>query len=113
MNHAVTVKNVKIGEGNTKIFIPIVGETQDEIVNEAKNIKSLSPDVVEWRVDFYENVESIDYVLETLTKLRKILNNIPILFTFRTIREGGNKAVSDKYYVELNCVAIGSKHRFN
>lgn len=94
----------------TKIFIPIVGRTQDEIISESKNIKNLSPDVVEWRVDFYERAENIGKVLEILTKLRGILNDIPILFTFRSIEEGGNNEIDEEYYVKLNCMVIKSKN---
>lgn len=109
MSDVVTVRNINIGEGNTKIFVPIVGKTQDEIISETESIEKLLPDVVEWRVDFYEEVERMDKVLETLIYIRKNLKDVPILFTFRSIREGGNKKISDEYYIKLNCMAIESK----
>ena len=51
----VIVRNVKIGEGVPKICVPIVGVTKEEIINEAKTFENIPVDVVEWRVDWFEN----------------------------------------------------------
>lgn len=102
MAKIVEVRNVKIGEGIPKICVPIVGKTNNEILVEAKSIKKLDIDLVEWRVDYYENVKDIEKVKEILVELRKELCEIPILFTFRSLKEGGEKAVSVEYYAELN-----------
>ena len=45
--------------------------------------------MVEWRVDWFENVFEFDKVEEVLKELRDALGNIPILMTFRTSKEGG------------------------
>lgn len=102
MAKIVEVRNVKIGEGIPKICVPIVGKTNNEILVEAKSIKKLDIDLVEWRVDYYENVKDIKKVKKILVELRKELCEIPILFTFRSLKEGGEKAVSVEYYEELN-----------
>lgn len=98
----VKVRNVIFGEGRPKICVPIVGITKDEILKQAKSIQSLNIDVVEWRVDWYEGVFEIDRVKEVLEDLRKELNEIPLLFTFRTSKEGGQKAIELNKYVQLN-----------
>lgn len=102
MKKIVTVKDVKLGEGIPKICVPIVGRTKEELVEEIAALKDISLDVVEWRVDFYENVEDIEKVKEVLADLRKLLQNTPLLFTFRSKKEGGEKEVSTSYYAELN-----------
>ena len=98
----VVVRNVKIGEGIPKIIVPIVGVTRDDIVSEAKTFDSIPVDVVEWRVDWYEDVFDTEKVKETAAALREALKDIPILFTFRTSKEGGEKAIEAADYAALN-----------
>lgn len=102
MKKIVTIKDVKIGEGLPKICVPMVGENISQLVEEANFLKDLDLDVVEWRVDFFEDVTSIDKVKEALLAIRAILVDKPLIFTFRSAKEGGDKEVSTAYYVELN-----------
>jgi 3-dehydroquinate dehydratase-1 len=100
------IKNVTIGEGIPKIIIPLVEKTAEGLLEEAQYVKDLQPDVVEWRVDLFEQVENRSAVIEMIARLRRIFSKELILFTFRSHREGGNKEISDSYYVELNQAAI-------
>lgn len=102
MKNIVKVRNVIIGEGIPKICVPIVGKTKEEIFQEVAALKYINLDVIEWRVDYYEKVEYIDAVKELLENLRKLLLDTPILFTFRSAKEGGEKEVSTEYYAKLN-----------
>lgn len=104
----VIVRNVKIGEGIPKICVPIVGKTMEEIINEAKEILALSADLVEWRADWFENVFDFEQVKSVLNSLREILGEKPILFTFRTANEGGERAIEDITYIALNKAAVES-----
>ena len=70
---AVEVRNIKIGEGIPKICVPIVGVTKEDIINEAKTFENIPVDVVEWRVDWFENVFDIEKVKDVLTDLRQVL----------------------------------------
>ena len=104
----VVVRGVKIGQGIPKICVPIVGQTREEIVEAGKTMKSAGADVVEWRVDWYEEVFDYAKVEETAADLRKALGELPLLFTFRTAKEGGEKAIEKDVYVELNQKAARS-----
>ncbi|WP_394237864.1 type I 3-dehydroquinate dehydratase [Niallia oryzisoli] len=104
------IKNVTVGEGIPKIIVPLVGTTEEQIISEAALVKELAPDVVEWRVDLYEYVENTEAVNNLLQKLRSIFTEELILFTFRSHKEGGNKEISDAYYVELNQKAIQTQY---
>ena len=83
----VKVRNVEIGTGIPKICVPIVGVTREEILKAAETIKTTAADVVEWRVDWYEDIFDFDKTED---------------FTFRTSKEGGEKAIETDAYVELN-----------
>ena len=98
----VVVRNVAIGEGIPKICVPIVGKTREEILDAAKKILPIGADVVEWRVDWYEDIFDFEKVEETAKQLREVLGEMPILFTFRTSKEGGEKAIEADAYAELN-----------
>ena len=107
--NTLTIKNVTIGKGTPKIIVPLVGTTEEQILQEAETVKSLKPDIIEWRVDYYEHVEHVEAVSQLASKLRNVLSNTLLLFTFRSFKEGGNKEISDLYYFELLHAAIRSK----
>lgn len=100
--NTVKVKNVEIGAGTPKIIVPIVGQTKEEIINAAKSFESVRLDIVEWRVDWFEGVFDFAQVEDAAKALREVLGDTPILFTFRTSKEGGEKAIEAADYVALN-----------
>lgn len=95
------IRNITIGEGIPKLCVPLVGITHEEIVDSARLLTGIHKDLVEWRVDWYEDVFSVGKVMEILVELREILGGCPILFTFRTKKEGGEKEISMEDYAEL------------
>ena len=104
----IMIRDVAIGEGIPKICVPIVGKTREEIVKAAEEIRTLPVDVVEWRADWYEEIFEADVVLDILQELRRILGEFPLLFTFRTKKEGGEKEIDEKNYRTLNQLAAES-----
>lgn len=100
--NTIIVREIEIGAGAPKIIVPIVGVTKEDILNEAKTFDSIPVDVVEWRVDWFEHVFEFDKVEDVLKELRAVLGNIPLLMTFRTKKEGGEKAIDPNAYAELN-----------
>lgn len=104
----VRVRNVEIGSGKPKIIVPIVGVTKDEIIEEARSFDSIPVDVVEWRADWFEGVDDFEKVKDVLQGLREVLGETPILMTFRTSKEGGERAIEDEAYADLNINAAKS-----
>jgi 3-dehydroquinate dehydratase I len=102
MTKTVTVRNLTIGEGIPKICVPLVGETIAQLEEEAVFLKTIDLDLVEWRVDFFEHVEDIEKVKAVLVAIRSILPDTPLIFTFRSHKEGGNKEITTSFYFELN-----------
>lgn len=98
----VTIKNVTLGSGAPKICVPMVGKTVAELLEEANNLVELDLDIVEWRVDFFEEDEKLAEVKKIGVKIREILKETQILFTFRTKKEGGEREVPSTYYFQLN-----------
>ncbi len=102
----VIVRNMKIGNGIPKICVPIVGDVKKEIYRQAEQIRKTSADLVEWRADWFESVFDASSLKGVLGGLREILGDIPLLFTFRSAREGGERQIDKRDYVSLNLTAI-------
>ena len=81
------------------------GKTKEEILAAARSFEDVALDVVEWRVDWFEGVFDFAQVEDVLKDLREALGNIPLLMTFRTSKEGGEKAIEPTAYAELNIKA--------
>lgn len=97
----VVVRNIEIGSGMPKVCVPIVEKTREDILSTAKAICSTEADLVEWRADWYEDVSAFSEVIKTADMLRSILGETPLLFTFRSAREGGEKELSLESYATL------------
>lgn len=102
----IQIKGMRLGEGNTKICIPLVSSQLEQLKQEAKKAAQATPDLVEWRVDFFDQVDEIQAVERTLECIVNILDPIPLLFTFRTKSEGGQREITEDYYQQLNQMAI-------
>lgn len=98
------MKKNLIGEGKQPLICtPLVGKTEEEIGNELKKILAKKPDIIEWRVDFFENIHDSAKTVALANHLKKVIGDIPMIFTIRSIREGGQPiSLSDKEAIELN-----------
>jgi len=102
MTQAVTVKNITFQEGETLICVPLIGKTLAELQNNARALATAGADIIEWRVDHFTQVRETEQVLLALGEIRQLLKEIPLLFTFRSKKEGGETEISDAAYFELN-----------
>jgi len=97
----VQVRNVVLGSGAPKICVPLVGATKEDLLKEVTHLTNLDFDLIEWRVDFFNEVADNDKVEEMMHILRQELGDIPVLFTFRSKREGGEKDFAEDLYFAL------------
>lgn len=106
------IKNVKIGDGQPKMCVPITGKTTEEIAEQANRAKQSIAEIVEWRADLFSESQEIDDMMETLEMIAGILPEKILLFTFRSVEEGGNWPVSLKMYHDL-CLAAASTQKID
>ena len=52
----VKVRKTVIGEGRPKICVPILGKNKEELLSEVDELKQLDVDVVEWRMDWFDDI---------------------------------------------------------
>lgn len=93
----IQVKNLIFGKGKPKVCIPLVSKTKDEIIEEIHNISQFPFDVVEWRIDYFEQ---LDQMIETLSTIHTLLQDKVILVTYRTKEEGGNASIAPASYAK-------------
>lgn len=109
MMREVCVRGCCIGVGMPKICVPIVARNMREIFSQARATNNKTFDLVEWRADWFETFDEPDTVCRAARVLRGILGDKPILFTFRTKKEGGMADIDTNYYMELNHI-VASQH---
>lgn len=103
----VKVRNLLLGQGRPKICVPIVGKTREEIIQSAEEIRSLPADLIEWRADWFEELEDENAQASVLEELRQSLGEEKaILFTIRTLKEGGQSRISLDQYQKLTIQAV-------
>lgn len=101
MKKEITIKGLTIGKGIPKICVPIVNKKTKDILIAAKEAEESKADLVEWRADFWEELEEEQALENLLTDLQQILKTKPLLFTIRTKAEGGEFQGTVETYEEL------------
>ncbi len=108
----IKVGNIKIGVGKPKICVPITAVTLKQAVEQAEymagDLRS-DVDLAEFRIDYLKDAKKPEFLSEALKEVKKALNDIPLLCTFRTLKEGGEMMVSDYEYEEILFECIQSK----
>lgn len=94
----VTVRGVTLGDGNTRVIVPLTAATPDALLAEAATVAAAGPDLVEWRID---PLLAAGHDLTVAVALRAALGKLPLLVTLRTAAEGGQFEVTDPDYLDL------------
>lgn len=102
------IGNMRLGEGLPKICIPVMGTTTEELIAEAQQAMQQPCQLIEWRADFMIQENAGLSIQEVCGVLRKNLAylrlelNVPLLFTIRTAKEGGQADISADDYFDVN-----------
>ncbi|HBB1288514.1 TPA: type I 3-dehydroquinate dehydratase, partial [Escherichia coli] len=104
----VTVKDLVIGTGAPKIIVSLMAKDIASVKSEALAYREADFDILEWRVDHYADLSNVESVMAAAKILRETMPEKPLLFTFRSAKEGGEQAISTEAYIALNRAAIDS-----
>jgi 3-dehydroquinate dehydratase-1 len=84
------------------VCAPLVARNRDALLGEAAAVVAKRPDLIEWRIDFFDAIADAHGVVETAAQLRQSTRGIPILFTRRSAREGGERiGIDEAQVIEL------------
>ena len=103
------IKGKKFGQGKPIICVSVMESKKEGILSEISRLVDLGAEMIEWRVDSFEDVRNIDAVREVLTELKEVVTNTVFLFTFRSIKQGGFFEVKDEILYQLRRIAAESK----
>jgi 3-dehydroquinate dehydratase-1 len=59
-------------------------------------VTAKKPDLIEWRVDFFEGIGDLERVVALGKSIQELAAGIPVIFTRRSIREGGTPITLDE-----------------
>ena len=86
----MALKGKPISDGKTPLICaPLVARIHDDLIAETRRVAAKRPDILEWRVDFFGAIASLGDVVRAAAAVRHAASGIPILFTCRSVREGG------------------------
>ena len=105
----INIKNKVIGAGKPLICVSVMDTKKDDIVAEVKRLVDIQTEMVEWRVDAFENAESPNAVREVLGELAPLVKNTILVFTFRSKEQGGMRSLDREQVHDLHEVAAESK----
>jgi 3-dehydroquinate dehydratase-1 len=85
----IDVRGRKLGGETPLICTPLVGKTRERVLAETTSVLAKRPDVIEWRIDFFEGISDTPASLEVAREIRRMAGDTPIILTRRSTREGG------------------------
>lgn len=97
----VNIKGKELGKGRPLVCVPIVEKEKEAILKAAEALTKQPADMIEWRMDWYQNSASIEEICEIIQKLSEILTDRILLCTFRSKAQGGEKEITRETYTEL------------
>lgn len=103
------IRNLEINKGKPAVCVPVIEKTAEDIISHIKEIAG-EADMIEWRMDFFEDILSKKKLNEMFPLIREAAGDTPLIFTLRTDHEGGNFPMESGKYVEIltDCAASGS-----
>ena len=92
---SIKVKDVIIGAGKPKVCAPIVEQSDDAIIAKLKELDQLDIDLIELRIDFYNNVTDCQQAYELFKNIKQLNISKPIILTYRSAGEGGQRPLHE------------------
>ena len=89
------------------ICVPIVGQTVEDILSQVKKAVKAKVDLIELRPDMWmkcSNISEDEYIPTIVTFVEEVQSKVadmPVLFTWRTIGEGGETPLYSDNYIKL------------
>ena len=108
MENLLCIKGKIIGKGKPLVCVPVMEYSKEEILRETRRLEEAHTEMIEWRVDAFENVESPNAIREILNEMKHIIKESILVYTFRSKNQGGCKALSAADIYDIHQVAAES-----
>ncbi len=110
MSQTIVQRGRVVGQGKEPLICsPLVARDAQTLRIEAAKVVAKKPDLIEWRIDFFAGIGDISQVLSSAADVRAAAGTIPVIFTRRSIREGGESiGIDEQQVVALQEAACAS-----
>ena len=96
-----------VGDGSQPLLCtPLVGRTREAVLDELSEVLPKQPDVIEWRVDFFDEIGNVEAVIQVAGRIKAAAGARPIIFTCRSAKEGGQPIPIDAAQLVQLYVAV-------
>lgn len=102
------LKGREIGAGKPCICVPVMEKEKEAVIEEIKCLSESTADMIEWRVDAFENIADYNAIRDILETIRPYLKEKIFLYTFRSKKQGGCAEVDEDTLNDLHDLAAES-----
>lgn len=95
------IKGVTLGEGRPKTIVSLMGKRKEELLSMARRAVDAGADMLELRADFAQDVHDHGAVAAFASAIASELSHTPLVFTFRSVGQGGHVELSTSAYAKL------------
>ena len=108
MAEEIFIKGQKFGVGRPVICVPVVEQTKADIIKAVEGLTTRGIKMLEWRMDWFSQVDDPEAVREVLLALEPLVRDIVLLCTFRSRSQGGERELAEVDYMGLNRMVADS-----
>ena len=87
MERPIIIKGKHIGEGKPIICVPVMGKTKNEIVESIKKMVNDKCEMIEWRVDAFEECNSVNALKAVIEEVAPLLKDTLFIPESKRINE--------------------------
>lgn len=109
MENLLCIKGKIIGKGKPLVCVPVMESTKEGILKETRRLEEAHTEMIEWRVDAFENAQSPNAIREILKDMKEIIKESILVYTFRSKNQGGCQALSAAEIYDIHQVAAESE----
>lgn len=89
-----------------KICVSIIEKKKPDIFEKARLLAEAGIEMIEWRVDYFEGISNSKEVLAMVQTLKREIVPKELIFTLRTVAEGGEKIPGEVSYAKVLAAVI-------
>lgn len=102
------IKGKEIGAGKPLICVPVMEKESEEIIKEIKLLSESQADMIEWRIDAFEEFRNANAVRKVFEEIAPYLKEKIFLYTFRSAKQGGMSGIAPDELQDLQDLAAES-----
>ena len=109
MKKELCVKGRIIGKGKPLVCVPVMETNRRDIVDKVKRLVNSKTEMIEWRVDAFEQLTDLNAIREVLFELKPLVKDTILIYTLRTKSQGGLAKLTREQICDILQIGAESK----